>query len=114
MSQYCWHVKRAKDNPYPNKTMFPIDTSKLCCVILGLSTLDTKGGCAIDENGCVLGADGRPVPRLYGAGNCVRSSTNHSYPASGATMANAVFFGYQAGKHAATARDALPSAGSRL
>ena len=37
--RYCWHVKRAKDNECPNKTMFPIDKRNLHCVILGISTL---------------------------------------------------------------------------
>ena len=101
VSEYCWHVPRAKDNPFPNKTMFPLDEAKLCCVILGLSTLDTKGGCRIDRHGRVLRKDRTALPRLYAAGNCCRSSTNFSYPASGATMANAVHFGYVAGKHAA-------------
>jgi hypothetical protein len=32
-------VKRAKDNAFPNKTMFPLDKRNLHCVILGISTL---------------------------------------------------------------------------
>jgi len=99
VGQYCWSVPRA-DNKYPSKVMHPIDTSNLRCVILGLATLDTKGGPRINRNGQVLDASMKPIPGLYGAGNCVRSPTNNSYPASGATLSNAILFGIQAGKHA--------------
>jgi len=114
-AQYCWSVPRAKDNKLPNKTMHPLDTGKLCCVVLGLSVLDTKGGPLVDGSGRVLGADKRPVDGLYGAGNAVRSATRHSYPASGTTIANAVLFGWLAGEHAAK-RAALQrqGAGARL
>jgi len=43
----------------------------------------------------------KPVPGLYGAGNAVRSSTRNSYPASGVTLSNAIFFGWKAGQDAA-------------
>jgi 3-oxosteroid 1-dehydrogenase len=100
-AQYCWSVPRAKDNSYPNKTMYPLDTTKLCAVVLGLSVLDTKGGPRIDANGRVLNQQKKPIPGLYGAGNAVRSSTRHSYPASGVTLSNAIFFGWKAGADAA-------------
>ena len=103
VAQYCWSVPRAKDNKYPNKTMYPLDRAKLCCVILGLSVLDTKGGPSINGQGQVLGADHQPVPGLYGAGNAVRSFTRKSYPASGVTISSAVLFGWKAGMHAAQA-----------
>mmetsp|Transcript_20132 Transcript_20132/g.33252 ORF Transcript_20132/g.33252 Transcript_20132/m.33252 type:complete len:559 (-) Transcript_20132:38-1714(-) len=99
-AQYCWHVPRAADNKLPNKTMFPIDGKNLCCLILGLSTLDTKSGPSINRNGQILGQDSKPIQGLYGAGNCVRSSTNNSYPASGATISNGILFGFNSGKHA--------------
>ena len=100
-AQFCWSVPRAKDNHYPNKTMYPINANRLCAVVLGLSTLDTKGGPRINKNGQILGANNKPIPGLYGSGNCVRSSTRHSYPASGVTLSNAIFFGWNAGKDAA-------------
>jgi len=100
VAQYCWHVPRVSDNELPNKTMHPIDTSNLRCLIMGVSTLDTKGGPRINRNGQILNGDATPIPGLYGAGNCVRSSTNKSYPASGVTLSNAVLFGYKAGQHA--------------
>ena len=100
VAQYCWHTPRAAGNNTPNKTMFPIETKSLKCVIMGLSTLDTKGGPEITKNGQILGQTGLPIPGLYGAGNCVRSSTSFSYPASGVTLSNAILFGFLGGKHA--------------
>jgi len=96
----CWHVKRAADNKHPNKTMMPIDRRGLCCLVMGLSTLDTKGGPRINRSAQVLGADGQAVPGLFGAGNCVRSFTNISYPASGTTISSGILFGYIAGREA--------------
>lgn len=100
VAQYCWSVPRAKDNAGPCKIMHPIEKKELCCVLLGLSTLDTKGGPRISRDAQVIGKDGVPVPGLYGAGNCVRSATQYSYPASGVTLSNAVLFGFLGGRHA--------------
>jgi 3-oxosteroid 1-dehydrogenase len=99
-AEYCWHTKRAPDNKFPNKTMMPLETNKLCAVAMALGTLDTKGGPRINRHAQVLDAYGRPLQGLYGAGNCVRSATNYSYPASGATLANAILFGFLGGRHA--------------
>jgi 3-oxosteroid 1-dehydrogenase len=101
VAQYCWSVPRAKDNNLGNKTMFPLDRTKLCCVILGLSVLDTKGGPEINAQAQVLGANRQAVPGLYGAGNAIKSFTRLSYPASGVTISSAVLFGWKAGQHAA-------------
>jgi len=54
-----------------------------------------------------LGRASDPVEGLYGAGNCVRSSTHFSYPASGATLSNAVLFGFKAGLHAMKPKNKL-------
>jgi len=106
-AQYCWHILRAKDNKFKNKTMYPIDQKNLRCILLGLSTLDTKGGPRINADGQILGRASDPVEGLYGAGNCVRSSTHFSYPASGATLSNAVLFGFKAGLHAMKPKNKL-------
>jgi len=100
VAEYCWHTPRGSDNTFPNKTMYPLEPTRLCALVMGLGTLDTKGGPRINRHGQVLGADGGAVAGLYGAGNCVRSSTNYSYPASGVTLSNAILFGFLAGRHA--------------
>ena len=110
VSQYCWSVPRAGDNKYPNKTMYPLDTTKLCAVVMGLSVLDTKGGPVINKAGQVIGADKKPVAGWYGCGNAVRSPTRHSYPASGTTLSLAIMFGWKAGVHAAQRAGAAAAA----
>ena len=68
---YGWHlVGRAEDNTYPNKTMMPLrwggGAGNLHALVLGVATLDTKGGPRINSKAGILGADGRHVPGLYG------------------------------------------------
>jgi succinate dehydrogenase/fumarate reductase flavoprotein subunit len=102
----AWHVGRQEDNKYPNKTMYPIEyggEKGLNAIIMGLSTLDTKGGPQVNTNSQILGADGSPVPGLYGAGNCVCSYSERAYPAAGSTVSNGMTFGFIAGRHAAGA-----------
>lgn len=102
-----WHlVGRAKDNSFPNKTMFPLEWGNgkgdLHCLVLGVSTLDTKGGPRIDAKARILGSDGAPIVGLYGAGNCVRSASNNSYWSAGCTISHAMVFGFIAGRDAAS------------
>lgn len=107
--QSAWHlVGRAKDSDpaeFPNKTMYPLrwgeGVGDLHCLVLGVSTLDTKGGPRIDKKARVIGADGQPIQGLYGAGNCIRSGSNNSYWSAGCTISNAMVFGYIAGRDAA-------------
>lgn len=100
----AWHVGRQEDNTYPNKTMYPFEyggEKGLHAIVMGLSTLDTKGGPQVDTSSRVLGSDGQPVPGLYGAGNCVCSYSERAYPAAGSTVSNGMTFGFIAGRHAA-------------
>ena len=98
--EYCWHTPRGKDNNFPNKTMHPIDTSQLYALVMGVGTIDTKGGPRINGSGQILDGNSQSIPGLYGAGNCIRSFTNRSYPASGFTLSSATLFGYLSGSHA--------------
>lgn len=100
-AEFCWHVPRARDNKYPLKLLHPLNTDDLCCVVLGLSTLDTKAGPRTDGGARVLGESGAPVPGLYAAGNSAHAWSRNSYPASGATIASAITFGFIAGREAA-------------
>lgn len=96
-----WHLTgRAEDNTYPNQTMHPL-RPPYYAVVLGISLLDTKSGPKIDGKCRVLDRRGRPVENLYGAGNCVRSSSQKSYWSAGCTISHAMTFGYVAGRECA-------------
>jgi len=86
-----------------NPTLYPFaESGPYHATIIVPAALDTKGGPTTDPRGQVLGADGEPIPGLYGAGNCVASAAGKSYWAAGATIGPAVTFGYLAGRAAAT------------
>jgi succinate dehydrogenase/fumarate reductase flavoprotein subunit len=67
--------------------------------------LATKGGPRTDEHGRVLSiTDGKPIPRLYAAGNVAASLFGFAYPGAGGTLGPVLTFGLRAG--AAAAADA--------
>jgi 3-oxosteroid 1-dehydrogenase len=89
-----------RDDPMPNPTMYPIsDTGPYYAILLGASTLGTKGGPRINTRSQVLRADGAPIPGLYGAGNCIGSPAGAGYWGGGGTLGPAIFHGYLAGRN---------------
>ena len=103
----------ARPGSGPNPTMAPLGRGPYHAVLLGLGTLDTKGGPRTDPVGRVLGADGAPVPGLYAAGNAAASPSGQGYWAAGATIGPALVFGFEAGRDAALRSDAAPGAATR-
>jgi 3-oxosteroid 1-dehydrogenase len=93
---------RQVPNPLANPTLHPLTGGPYHAVILVAGTLDTKGGPRTDTRARVLGADGRPIPGLYGAGNCIASPAGPAYWAGGATLGPAITFGALAAEHAVT------------
>ncbi|MEU6320737.1 FAD-dependent oxidoreductase [Streptomyces sp. NPDC047009] len=76
-------------------------------VLIGLGTLDTKGGPRTSPHAQVLGRHGSAIDGLYAVGNCAASPSNGGYWAAGATIGPALAFGYAAGRHLGQRRVAL-------
>jgi succinate dehydrogenase/fumarate reductase flavoprotein subunit len=93
-----------------NPTMAPIDAKgKLYAMLVGAGALDTKGGPRIDTSSRMLATSGRPIPGLFGAGNCIASPMAQAYPGPGATIGPALVFGYIAGQAAASESNRQPT-----
>jgi hypothetical protein len=85
----------------PNPTMYPISTSgPYYAALLSGGTLDTKGGPKTTPGGKVLDDSDRPIPGLYGVGNCVASASARAYWAGGATLGPILAFAYLAANQA--------------
>jgi 3-oxosteroid 1-dehydrogenase len=85
-----------------NRTMFPFAGSgPYYAVLLGAAGFDTNGGPAINEKAQVVTWDREPIPGLDGAGNAIASPTHGAYWSGGATLGNALVWGYHAGLNAA-------------
>jgi len=91
------HGERAEDNNLPNPTMFPLaDGGPYYATILAPGAIDTKGGPKVNERLQILDGVERPVPGLYGVGNCVASASGQAYWSGGSTWGPYVTFGYVA------------------
>jgi 3-oxosteroid 1-dehydrogenase len=80
-----------------NPTMWPLraDGPYYAALVTG-GTLDTKGGPKATPDGQVVDDMDRPIPGLYGVGNCVASPSARAYWAGGATLGPIIAFAYRA------------------
>jgi 3-oxosteroid 1-dehydrogenase len=80
-----------------NPTMWPLseDGPYYAALVTG-GTLDTKGGPKATPDGQVVDDLDRPIPGLYGVGNCVASPSARAYWAGGATLGPIIAFAYRA------------------
>jgi succinate dehydrogenase/fumarate reductase flavoprotein subunit len=84
-----------------NPTMYPFSSSgPYHAILVGGGTLDTKGGPKINTKSQVIDAAGKPIPGLYGAGNCIASPAGQAYWSAGGTLGPALTYGYIAGLNA--------------
>ena len=91
-----------------NPTMWPLaDTGPYYAALVTGGTLDTKGGPKTTPDGQVVDDQDRPIPGLYGVGNCVASASGQAYWAGGATLGPIIAFAYRAANaaHAEPVRD---------
>jgi len=80
-----------------NPTMWPISASgPYYAALVGGGTLDTKGGPKANTHGQILDVQCKPIPGLYGVGNCVASASGGAYWAGGGTLGPMMAFAYRA------------------
>ncbi|MGH2851028.1 MAG: FAD-binding protein, partial [Solirubrobacteraceae bacterium] len=93
------HGARAPDNDLPNPTMHPLaPNGPFHATIIAPGAIDTKGGPKVNERLQMLDGAERPVPGLYGIGNCVASPSGQAYWSGGSTWGPYVTFGYVAAR----------------
>ncbi len=87
-------------NDHPNVTMYPFTKEgRYYCILVAAGTLDTNGGPKIDASARILDTESKPIPGLFGAGNCI-AAPMPNYIGGGSTIGNALTFGYVAGLNA--------------
>jgi hypothetical protein len=81
--------------------MHPIaESGPYYAALLTGGTLDTKGGPKCTPAGQIVDDSDRPIPGLYGVGNCVASASARAYWAGGATLGPILAFAYLAARQA--------------
>lgn len=93
----------------PSPSLGPIDTAPFYAVRMYPADVATVGGIVADADARVLREDGSAIEGLYASGTGTASVTGRIYPAPGASISNAMVFGFVAARHALH-RAAVPAA----
>ena len=84
-----------------NPTMWPLsDQGPYYAAFVTGGTLDTKGGPKTNPEGQILNLADKPIPGLYGVGNCVASASGRAYWAGGSTLGPIIGFAHRAANQA--------------
>jgi 3-oxosteroid 1-dehydrogenase len=86
----------------PNPNLGTIAEAPFYAVRLYVADVATVGGIVADEHARVLREDGSVIEGLYASGTGAASVTGRIYPAPGASIANAMVFGYIAAQDVRT------------
>jgi succinate dehydrogenase/fumarate reductase flavoprotein subunit len=90
----------------PNPCIGPLETAPFYAVKILPGDIGTFAGLYADRFARVLGETGAPIEGLYAVGADNASVFGGAYPGGGSTLGPAVTFGYIAGMHLASVRDA--------
>ncbi|MFT3691162.1 FAD-binding protein [Paenirhodobacter sp.] len=96
----------------PNPAVAPIGPGPYYAVEVVPGSLGTFAGVVTDADGAGLGADDRPVPGLYAAGNDMNSIMGGAYPSGGITLGPAMTFGFLAAEAIASGEGAKREEGN--
>lgn len=88
----------------PNPCLGVVEKGPFYAVPVNLGDLGTKGGLKVDARARVLDLNDKPIPGLYAAGNASGSVYGDTYPGAGATLGQAMTFGYLAANDIATSQ----------
>ena len=98
-NSYCASGKDPDFGRDPKK-LAPIKTPPFYSLPLYPGLVCTGGGPRRNANGQAVDVDGKPIPRLYSAGNC-GSVYGHTYGVTGGNLGEMAAFGRISGRNAA-------------
>jgi len=79
-----------------SSAMWPIsDQGPYYAALIVAGALDTKGGPKTDIDGRLVDHDDKPIPGLYGVGNCVAAGSAGAYWAGGGTLGPILAFAHR-------------------